>query len=218
MAAIVSPSRTPPLCRFSPPSVSSMRQTFRRFWQWFCAPDDIKFSTAFYLYCVSYLLGAFLVVFYYGVMMDNVVLKENPMHQLIADMDSFVQDIEGNVSGHQLLKDHPWLHNSEVLLTESCFVVPKNLKYLRYMGFVFAGYNTLLLHLLLSGTVPISVVAYVPIITSCIAGLIDPAQIVRLGLFEFTQLIISSVIFGTFVIQKDHMHLFVTRDGTNRAA
>ena len=195
-----------------------MPQTFRSFWQWFCAPHGIKVSTAFYWYCVSYLLAAVLGVFHYGVMMDNVVLKETPMYQMVADLDSFARDIEGNVSGHQLLKDHPWLHHSKVLMAETCFVMPKNLKYVQYTGFVFAGYNILLMHLLLGRTVPVSVLACVPIGTSLIATSIDPAQIVRLGLFEFTQLIISSVIFGTFVILKDHMHFFVTREGTNRAA
>ena len=195
-----------------------MHQTFRRFYQWFWAPDDIKLSTALYLYFVSYLLSAFLVAFYYGVMMDNAMLKDNPVHQMVADMDSFVQDIEGNVSGHELLKDHPWLYNSNVLMAESCSVVPKNLRYLRYTGLVFAGYNTLLMHLLLSGTVPISVVACVPIITSFVASSIDPGQIVLLGFFEFTQLIISSVIIGAFAIQRDRIHFLVTREGTNRAA
>ena len=195
-----------------------MPQTFRSFCQRFCAPHNIKVSTAFYWYCLSYLLAAFLGVFYYGVMLENVVLKETPMYQMVADLDSFTQDIEDNVSGHQLLKDHPWLHHSEVLMTETCFVVPKNLKYVQYTGLVFAGYNILLMHLLLGRIVPVSVLACVPIVTSLIATSIDPAHIVRLGLFEFTQLIISFVIFGTFVILKDHMHLFVTREGTNRAA
>lgn len=179
-----------------------MRQTFRRFCQGWRPSDDIKPTTATFLYLVSYLIAIFLGAFYYGVMMDDGVLKEYPMHQVVADMDSFMQHVKQNVSGHQLLRDHPWLHHVELLIAEGCSFVPTNLRYLRYTGFVFAGYNTVLMHRLLRETFPTSAVAWVPIVTSLAASCIDRTSIVLLGLFHMSQAVVWLTILIIFSVRR----------------
>ena len=180
-----------------------MRQTFRRFWQWWRPSDDIELTTAMFLSLVSFLIAPFLGAFYSGVMRDNEVLKEHPIHHVVADMDSFMQDIEQNVSGHQLLRDHPWLRLVELLIAERCSVVPKNLRYLRYTGFVFAGYNTVLMRFLLRETFPTSAVAWVPIMTSLSASCIDRTQIVLLSIFHMSQAIVWFTILIIFSVHTE---------------
>jgi hypothetical protein len=190
-----------------------MRQTFRRFCQWWRPSDDIELTTALFLSLVSFLIAPFLGAFYSGVLMDNEVLKEHPIHQVVPDMDSFMQDIKQNTSGYQLLRDHPWLFHVELLIAERCSVVPKNLRYLRYTGFVFAGYNTVLMHFILRETFPASAVAWVPIITSLVASCIDRTQIVLLGLFQMSQVIVWLTILMIFSFHtSERIQMFSRRN------
>ena len=118
-------------------------------------------------------------------------------------MDSFMQDMKLNVSGHQLLRAHPWLHHLELIIAERSSIVPKNLRYLRYTGFVFAGYNTVLMRFLLRETFPASAVAWVPFITSLVASCIDRTQILLLGLFHMSQAIIWFIIMLIFIFHAE---------------
>jgi hypothetical protein len=125
------------------------------------------------------------------------------MYSLLNDLESLTVDLKANKCGDQLVKDHKWLRHVNVLITSNCSIMPPNLKYLRYTGLIFAGYNTLLMHVLLSGTLPVSAMACIPIITSLLANYIGPTHIVLLGLFEFAQVLLSIFIMGTFVFLKE---------------
>ena len=65
-----------------------MRQIFRRFWQWWRPSNDVKITTTLYASFVISLIAPFMGAFYNGVMMDNEVLKEHPIHQVVADRDT----------------------------------------------------------------------------------------------------------------------------------
>lgn len=132
---------------------------------------------------------------------------------MVLDMDAFADDVKLNVSGHQLLKHYAWLENLKALINSKCSIMPKNLKHLRYTGLIFAAYNTLLMHVFLRGTLPVSVIACASIIASFISTYLDPAQIVLLGLFEFTQGVLLCFIMGTFLVIKDRRSVvFVSTD------
>jgi hypothetical protein len=164
------------------------------------------------------LVGA-MSFFYQGVIRDNDVLQENPMYAMLNELDLFMTDADANVSEHWLWKDYGWLRHSEILVSGNCSILSNNLRYLRYTGYAFAAYNTLLMHLLLSGTLPASVVSSVPIVTSLISDYIGPGHIVWLGLFEFTQMIISWVIMGIYVRRKDQLlQLVIRRRNLNKIA
>ena len=174
-----------------------------RFWRWFCAPDDVGILPAFFLFCGGVVLVCTMSAFYHGVVMDYDTLKENPMHRMINDLDRFTRDVEGNVSGQQLMNDYPWLKHFRTLVEANCSIMTTNLKYLRSTGYILAAYNTLLMRIFLSGTLPVSVVACFPIMASLVSSYIDPAQIVLLGLFEFTQGFLLLIIMGTFIVLKE---------------
>ena len=125
------------------------------------------------------------------------------MYLLLKDLKSFTVDLKANMCGDQLVNEHKWLRHVEVLITSNCSIMPANLKYLRYTGLIFAMYNTLLIHVLLSGTLPVSAMACIPIVTSFLSNCIDPTQIVSLGVFEFAQVLLAGTIMGTYVIQKE---------------
>ncbi len=60
-----------------------------------------------------------------------------------------------------------------------------------------ALYNTILMHLLLSKVLPVSVLAYIPIIVSFISDFSNPTQIVILGIFQFDQVFLTITIFNS---------------------
>jgi hypothetical protein len=61
----------------------------------------------------------------------------------------------------------------------------------------------MLMHILLSGILPVTIMACIPIIASLGASFIDPTQIITLGVFEFGQVLLVLIIVGTFVILKE---------------
>ena len=176
----------------------------RRFCRWFCAPDEVNLFAAFFLCTVCFAVFGVMCWFFGLVFTDNKVIKDNPMYVLLNDLDSLTTDLDANVCGHQLLKDHTWLRTIKILISNNCSLLPDNLRYLRYTGYIYAAYNTLLMHLLLSGTFSVSFVSCLPILTSFISANINPTHIVWLGFFELTQGLLSLCIFGTYMYRK-HM-------------
>ena len=174
----------------------------RRFCRWFCAPDDVNVVAASLLASICCLLFGTMCALFNGVIMDNRVILENPMYVLLNDLDSLTTDLDANVCGHQLLKDYKWLRTIKMLISSNCSLMPDNLRYLRYTSYIYATYNTLFMHLLLSGTFPVSFVLCLPIAMSFISANINPINIGWLGLFEFTQGLLSWSIFLTYMYRQ----------------
>jgi hypothetical protein len=77
--------------------------------------------------------------FFTGVITDNQVIKENPMYALLNDLDSLITDLDANVCGHQLLKDHKWLRAIKILISNNCSLMPNNQRYLHYTSYIYAA-------------------------------------------------------------------------------
>jgi hypothetical protein len=172
--------------------------------KWLYAPGDVSFLTAFLIFGVSLLLYGCMCVYFYGVIQDNDILNENPMYNMMNDADSLIKDIRDDMCGLKLLEKYKWLKQVDILINSNCNITPDNLKYLRYTGYSMAIYNTIFMHLLLCGVLPVSVIACVPIITSFISTFIKPTQIVMLGFFEFSQMLLTLVILITFIAIKEN--------------
>jgi hypothetical protein len=97
--------------------------------------------------------------------MDSETLKGNTMYRFMSDIDAFVGHVKRNVCGHELMEKYSWLQSLKLVVTGNCSIIPGNLKKLRYTGYVFSLYNTVLMHVLLSGTLPVSGIKCVPILT-----------------------------------------------------
>ncbi|CAF3362978.1 unnamed protein product [Rotaria socialis] len=169
-----------------------------RFLKWFCAPTDTNFLVAIGLFFFIFLPFGFMCVCFNNVIIDYRALKDNPMYQIITEADDLMKDLKKNVSGHNLLNDYQWLHQFNLLIRTNCYIVPDSLKYLRYTGYFMAGYNTFLMRILLSGKLPVSFFACIPIIASLISGYIDSSNLVVLGFFEFSQIVLTMMILSTF--------------------
>ena len=139
---------------------------------------------------------------YCGVVKDYQTVKDNPMYQLMSDIDAFMGNVTRNVCGQKLLEQFQWLKSMKVAIDNNCSILPQNLKNLMLTGYVFALYNTLLMHVLLSGSWPVSGVTCIPIVTSIATNHIDPSHIALLELFELAQSIISLVIMFTFAVRE----------------
>lgn len=142
------------------------------------------------------------VPIFYGVIDENNVINENSLSKMLHEADSFTTKLKNNVSGSDLLNDFRWLNNFETLLCANCNLIPLNLKRLRYTGYVMVIYNTVLMHALLNGLLPISLTSCVPIFASIASNYIDSSTIIMLDIFEFGQIFLSITIFGTFIALK----------------
>lgn len=160
------------------------------------------------LFMVSVSLVSLMSAYFTNVIIDNRVLNENSIFKILTEANAFMKHLKENVSGHRLLNDYQWLHHFEMLILSNCHIVPDSLKYLCFTGYVMAAYNTFLMYVLLSGTLPVSVLASIPIITSFISGYIDPSRIVLLGLFEFSQALLSMAIIITFIFLNERKTRF----------
>ncbi len=180
-----------------------MLQKIYSFLKWCCAPKDVTYFTGFCLFIVSILLVAFMSAYFSRVIIDNRVLNENPMFKMVKEADAFMKDMYKNVSGNLLLNDYKWLNDFKMLIVSDCHIVPDSLKYLHYTGYLMAAYNIILMHVLLNDILPVSVLACIPIIISFVSSDIDSSKIILLGLFEFSQLLLSIVIMGTFIFLNE---------------
>ena len=171
--------------------------------QWFCAPTDLTTFKGFCLFTVSIVLVGFMSVHFYAVIIDNRALNENPMFEMVKEADAFMKHLKANVSGHRLLNDYQWLNDLKMLIGSDCHIQSTSLKHLHYTGYLMAVYNVVLMHILLNGILPVSILAVIPIITSFISSEIDSFNTILLGLFEFSQALISVIIMGIFLFLKE---------------
>ncbi len=74
---------------------------------------------------------------------------------------------------------------------------------LRYSGYILAGYNTLLMYIFLSGVLPLSALACLPIITSFLSGYVTQSNIILLGLLEFSQCLVTLAVMATFIYLRE---------------
>jgi hypothetical protein len=162
-----------------------------------------SFLVAFLLFVAEICLFGAMAPYYNGVINDNRLLNDHPMFQMLQESKLFMKNVNDNVCGYQLLKNYHWLKNFDILIRNECHIMPDNLRYLRYTDYASAIYNTFLMHILLSGILPVSLIASVPIITSFASGYINASQIITLGLFEFSQIVLSLAIMITFIVLKE---------------
>lgn len=174
--------------------------------RWICAPTGVTILQGFCLFLMSIVLVAFMGAYFYGVIDDNAAISENPISKMLNDASSFTKQLRHNVSGIELLNDFQWLHHFETLLKANCNIISLNLKRLRYTGYVMAIYNTILMHVLLNGVLPVSLTSCISIFASIASNYIDQSTIILLGIFEFGQIFLSVMIFGTFVALKEQIN------------
>ena len=180
-----------------------MQPRINRCIRWLCAPDEISTLMAFGFYTVTTLLFGFMVAYYYGVVNDNRFINDNLMFRMSQESESFMKNINDSVCAIQFLKEYQWLKKFHALIHENCHITPTNLKTLRYTGYILAAYNTFLMHILLSGILPVSALPCLPIVKSFISGYINPSNLIILGLFEFGQTALSLAIMITFIFLKE---------------
>jgi hypothetical protein len=101
--------------------------------------------------------------YFYGIINENYVLNDNPIFKMMKEANMFTKDMHKNVSGYELIQKYTWLSHFETLINSNCNMISNNLKYLRYSGYVMVMYNTMLMHVLLDGALPVSIV-------TCIGG------------------------------------------------
>ncbi|CAF4238256.1 unnamed protein product [Rotaria sp. Silwood2] len=155
------------------------------------------------MFIVGVLAISFMSAYFHGVVQDNKLLEEHPIYQMINESNLFMQAMQKNMCGFEMMEKYKWLKHFDLHINANCNIVPKNLKYLRYVGYIMAFYNTTLMHCLLSGVLPVSLISCIPIITSLISGFINPTYIILLGFFEFSQALLTIIIMLTFIVKND---------------
>jgi hypothetical protein len=175
--------------------------------RWICAPTGVSTFTAFCLFLVSVLLVLFMGIYFDGVINDNSLIDDNPMNKMITQASSFVQSLKKNASGDALSKEFPWLNHFEILISANCNIITPNLKRLRHVGYVMGVYNTFLMHILLNGLLPVSLISCLPIFASVLSNYAEPSMTVLLGILEFSQIFLSVVIVGTFILVNEKKDL-----------
>jgi hypothetical protein len=74
---------------------------------------------------------------------------------------------------------------------------------LGYSGYILAGYNTLLMYIFLSGVLPVSALACLPILESLISGYITQSNIILLRLLEFSECLGTLAVMATFIYLRE---------------
>ena len=122
---------------------------------------------------------------------------------MMNDAKTFVKDIHNNVSTHQLIEKYSWLDHFDILINSNCNIISNNLKHLRYTGYAMVLHNTVMIHILLSGILPVTVFSCGPILASLISGFINPAQIFLVGIFQIEQILFTMITMLVFIILEE---------------
>jgi len=145
--------------------------------------------------------------YFYGIINENYVLNDNPLFKMMKEANMFTKDMHKNVSVYELIQKYTWLSHFETLINSNCNMISNNLKYLRYSGYVMVMYNTMLMHVLLDGALPVSIVTCAFIVISLTSNLIDSTQIFLLGVFEIGQTSFTFMIMIAFIMLKEKNYI-----------
>lgn len=181
----------------------AIRSRINRCIKWICEPKDVSVFIAAWLFSITFITFGFMVAYYTLLINGKYLISNNPMSQMSKEAGLFIHEIHNNDCGLQLAEKFPWLKNFNDTVNEYSKFTPKSLKYLRYSSHIQAAHNTVVMHILLSGILPVSILSCVPIITSFISTYFNEDDLIFLGLFEFGQTLLSSGIMITFIFLKE---------------
>ncbi len=119
----------------------------------------IGLPVAFILFTVTFIPFGFMSAYFFGVIQHNHSSSGRPRFKMLQQANSFIKEIRDNVFGHELLENYSWLNHFEKSINSNCNDMPENLQYLKYTGYLMAMYNTILMHILLGGILPITMIA-----------------------------------------------------------
>ncbi len=166
-------------------------------------PTDISILMAFILYSVSMVFFGLMVASYIHRINNHHLINSNPMSQMLHDSNSFLKQMNDNVSAHTILRAYKWLENFHDLIHENCRTKHTKVKYSQFMAYCMACYNFFLIHLLFVKTSRFSFVAFVPILIACGSIFLDSQQVLLYAVLDFTQMLLCVIIIQLFIFMKE---------------
>jgi hypothetical protein len=161
--------------------------------------------TTFYIFLIlTFGLSIIISVLFYAVIIDKRAIEQNIISQIQRDAEKFVGKIKNNEMDLHL--EFTWINDFASTIKSSCAPVTKSIYMIRYCGYTFAIFNTIMMHFVLEGKLSLTITSIIPLVLSLIGGSIPSTHIIFFGVIESMQLLIGftiiSVGFFSLVHQK----------------
>jgi hypothetical protein len=119
-------------------------------------------------------------------------IETNPTIKIQCDADLFVSKLKENEKN--LHEQFEWIEDFSLSVKQSCTLVPKSVWTIRFCSYIFVFYNTIMMHFLLQGKLPVTITSVLPLLLSLIGTSISPSNIIFFVIIELMQAVIAVTI------------------------
>jgi len=143
---------------------------------------------------------------FHAVIIDEQSIETNHIIKIQHDADLFVSKLK--INEKYLHEQFEWIEGFSLTIIQSCTSIPKSVTMIRICSYIFAFCNTLMMHFLLQGKLPVTVTSVIISLLSLIGTSISPSNIILFGIIELLQAVIAvtiiSVSFFSLSFAKNH--------------
>jgi hypothetical protein len=133
-----------------------------------------------------------IAVMLYAVIIDKQEVEKSIITQMQRDAEHFVKEIKNNEMN--LHVKFNWINGYIDAINNNCTPYVSTVTVIRYCGYLFAIYNTIMMHFILAGKLPVTIMSLMPLSLSLIGGLIPSTHIIFFGVIEATQVLVGFTI------------------------
>jgi hypothetical protein len=156
------------------------------------SPIEVNPKIFYIFFLFTLLLSIAISVLFHAVVIDEQSIKTNSLIQIQHDADLFVLKLKNNETN--LYEQFEWIKHFSFVIKQNCTLVPKSVQMIRICSSIFAFYNSIMMHFLLQGKLPVTIKSVLPILLSLIGTSISPSNIIFFGIIELMQAIIAVTI------------------------
>jgi hypothetical protein len=156
------------------------------------SPTHVNPKTFYCFLIFTFLFSISISVLFHAVTIDEQSIETNPIIKIQRDADLFVSKLKENEKN--LHEQFEWIEDFSLSIKQSCTLVPKSVWMIRFCSYIFAFYNTIMMHFLLQGKRPVTITSVLPLLLSLIGTSISPSNIIFFGIIELMQAVIAVTI------------------------